>query len=499
MTTIKDKLFALVKSLTKAEKAHFTKYARLSAVKEKPDYLKLFEYLDKQDNYNEEAVKAHFGGERLLLHFSRKKNQLITKITESLGVLYETRTPETDLRRQMNQLPVLYEKATHEKTLLKEVENRIKAIKKMAQKHGQLHVLMELFDWERRVLVNQDRKTKEKETKILIAEQERLRDILNVELTLRNIHSEAYLIITKDLEFELSGNREKFEKLMEYPLTINEVDDLSGKAKKYFYFLKSTYHRVRQEPDLAHKYAHLLVNIFEKEEKQQGFINMVDYKNQLCYYMVACSRAGKYEDYPKTIAKIRAMYGSMEDNMVLLNTMSFLGLKYYLNTDQFDEAAKLSDDIDQYWDGLLTVIKKRRQLAYCYNMTVAYWLSGNIEKAVTWLSQILNFGEVKEGQRIVFFARILQLPIYYDFEDENLDNRVESTRRVLAKHNQLGEFQAIVIKFFRKLVRAFEKDKKQALFQEFHAEITEFKANNTPTPNCLDELMIWSKGIIDDF
>ena len=61
---------------------------------------------------------------------------------------------------------------------------------------------MELFDWERRVLVNHDRKTKEQEIKTLVAEQERLREMLNVVLTLRNIHSEAYLIIIKDLELD---------------------------------------------------------------------------------------------------------------------------------------------------------------------------------------------------------------------------------------------------------------------------------------------------------
>jgi len=496
MVAVKDKLFALVKSLTKAEKAHFSKYARLSAVKDKPDYLKLFEYLDKQEDYDEEALQVHFEGEKLLLHFSRKKNQLITKITESLGVLYETRTPETDLRRQMNQLPVLYEKAIHEKTLLKEVEVRIRAIKKMAQKHEQLHVLMELFDWERRVLVNLDKKTKEQETQVLITEQERLRHILNVELNLRNIHSEAYLILTKDIELEIAANRNKFEQLMEYPLTISEVDELSGKAKKYFYFLKSSYHRIHQEPDLAYKYARLLVDIFEKEEKKQGFVNTVEYKNQLCYYMVTCNRAGKYEDYPKTIAKIREMYDSMEEDPLLLNTMSFLGLRYYLNTYQFEEAATLADDIDRHWEALLSVTRKRRQLAYCYNITIVYWLSGNIEKAITWLSRILNFEDVKEGQRIILFARILQLPIYYDLGDENLDNRVESTRRVLAKRKQLGAFEGLVIKFFRKLVRAFEKDKKQALFQRFYAELTIFEANSGSAPHGLEEMILWCKKYI---
>jgi len=495
MVAVKDKLFALIKSLTKAEKAHFTKYARLSSVKDKPDYLKLFEYLDKQTDYDEEALHTHFEGEKLLLHFSRKKNQLITKITESLGVLYETRMPETDLRRQMNQLPVLYKKAIHEKSLLKEVEIRIRAIKKMAEKHEQFHILMELFDWERRVLINQDKKTKDKETHALIAEQERLRQVLNVELNLRNTYSEAYLILTKDVNLEIVANREKFKQLLEYSLNINEIDELSSRSKKYFYFLKSSHHRIEREPELAYKYARLLVDIFENEEKKQGFINVVDYKNQLCYYMVTCSRVGKYEDYPKTIAKIREMYDALEEDTLLLNTMSFLGLKYYLNTYQFDEAAKLADDIDLHWEALLKVTTKRRQLAYCYNVAIAYWLSDHIEKAITWLSRILNFEDVKEGQRIILFARVLQLPIYYDFGDENLDNRLESTRRVLAKRNQLGDFESMVIKFFRKLIRAFERDKKQALFQQFHSDLTEFKTHNKPTPHGLDELLVWSEKL----
>ena len=495
MIAVKDKLFALVKSLTKAEKAHFSKYARLSSVKEKPDYLRLFEYLDKQEEYDEEALQVHFAGEKLLLHFSRKKNQLITKITESLGVLYEARTPETDLRRQMNQLPVLYEKAIHEKTLLRELEVRIRAIKKMAGKHEQLHILMELFDWEKRVLVSQDKKTKQEETQALITEQERLRHLLNVELNLRNVYSEAYLVLTKDINLEIPANRERFEQLMEYPLTINEEEEeeLSGKAKKYFYFIKSTHHRIRQEPEQAYKYARLLVDIYEKEEKKQGFINEVDYRNQLCYYMITCSRVGKFEDYPRTIAKIREMYDETEEDTLLFNIMSFLGLKYYLNMYQFEEAAELSNDIDQHWEALLKVTTKRRQLAYCYNMSIAYWFSGNIQKAITWLSRILNFEDVKEGQRIVLFARILQLPMYYDFGDENLDNRVESTRRVLAKRNRMGDFEGIVIRFFRKLVRIFEKDKKQALFQKFYADLTEFNAQNTPAPHGMDELLHWCK------
>lgn len=496
MTTNKDKLFALVKSLTKAEKAHFSKYARLSAVKEKPDYVKLFEFLDKEEKYDEKAVKNHFEGERLLQHFSRKKNQLIGKITESLGVLYEGRTAATGLRRQMNQLPILYEKAVQEKSLLKELDTRVKAMKKQAQKNECLHILIELFDWEKRVIVNQDKKSKEREIQVLLTEQKDLQIALNQELDLRNIYWEAFPILTRDIELEVPKNRARFEQLMEVPLKIKKVKDLTATAKKYYYFLTSSHYRILGEADIAYTHARKLISIFEKEEKTQGYVDTMDYKNQLCFYMITCSHAGKYENYPKIIAKLRALYNTIETDKVLFNTMSFLGLKYYLNTYQFKEAADLSDDIDLHWEGLLTVIPKRRQLAYCYNMSVAYWLSGNTGKAVTWLSQILNFEGVEEGQRIILFARLLQLPIYYDFDDDNLDNRIESTRRVLSKHNALGDFESIVIRFFRKLVRiSFDKKQTKEHVQKFHKELTILEKNSTGKPHVLEELLVWCKKI----
>lgn len=492
MSLAKNKLFALVKSLTKAEKAHFSKYARMSAVKEKPDYVRLFEFLDKQDEYNEEDIRVHFEGERLLQHFSRKKNQLITKITESLGVLYEGRLAETDLRRQMNQLPILYEKAVHEKSLLKEFEVRVRSIKKQAQKNEALHILITLFDWEKRVIVNQDKKTKEQDIQALLDEQKHFQITLNQELSLRNVYWDAYLLLTHDIELEVEENRRRFEELMEFPLSIKTSKTLTINSKKYYHFLVSSYHRIRGEADIAYTHARQLIDIFEKEEKTEGYLNTVDYKNHLCYYMITCSRAGKYEDYPKIIAKLRALYDSMETDKFLFNTMSFLGLKYYLNTHKFEEAVALSDDIELHWEELLTVIPKRRQLAYCYNMTVAYWLSGMPEKAATWLSKILNFEGVEEGQRIILFARLIQLPIHYDFGDENLDNRIESTRRVLSKHNKLGEFEAHVIRFFRKLLRVnFDKKQARQEITTFHQELIEFEKKYSPNPHGLEELLVW--------
>ena len=61
--TQQDKLFVFIQSLTRAEKSYFTKYARLNATKEKPDYLLLFDYLSEARKYDEATLKKYFKGE----------------------------------------------------------------------------------------------------------------------------------------------------------------------------------------------------------------------------------------------------------------------------------------------------------------------------------------------------------------------------------------------------------------------------------------------------
>jgi len=62
---MQDKLFSLIKSLTTGKKSHFTRYARLNSIKEKPEYLRLFKFLDTAWEYDKAALKAYFKDEKL--------------------------------------------------------------------------------------------------------------------------------------------------------------------------------------------------------------------------------------------------------------------------------------------------------------------------------------------------------------------------------------------------------------------------------------------------
>jgi len=73
---LQDKLFVLIKSLTSGEKTYFSKYSRVHHAKEKPDYLRLFEFIDEEEEYDEKALKKHFKKDKFIKQLPRKKTQL---------------------------------------------------------------------------------------------------------------------------------------------------------------------------------------------------------------------------------------------------------------------------------------------------------------------------------------------------------------------------------------------------------------------------------------
>ena len=77
-----NQLFDLIKSLTPEEEKQFTLLSSLQQGEK--NYIKLYNYIQKQENYDEESVKNHFKNEVFVQHFASEKNQLLHHILKSL-------------------------------------------------------------------------------------------------------------------------------------------------------------------------------------------------------------------------------------------------------------------------------------------------------------------------------------------------------------------------------------------------------------------------------
>jgi len=454
-------------------------------VREKPDYLLLFEFLDASEEYDEGAIMERFAGEKFISQLARKKTQLKDKIMETLSVYHAHRTTESTLRLQMNLLPILYQKATKDKTLIREYESLLKTIRQKAEKDECLSVLVDLFPWERKAQMLEVTNKHDHKVIGVLEARESAQAIRDQELKMESAAIRTQLTILTDPKIEKAENRQKFEQTVVGLLQDIQAEKLSTKAKRDFYYTQSAYYGYLGDWDAAHTAAKNLIGTYPADEAEIS----KEHKRHLCRYLVVGGHASNYDAHLEVIDKLKLNIS--DDDLGILNTVYFKSLLYYLNNYEIESAIKIAENVELRWKELSAVIEKRRQLAYCSNIMVAYWFGGKMNEAIHWLSKVLNAENVLQGQRFINNARIIQLPMYYDYEDGNLDNRIESTRKVLTKKGELGEYRQIILAGFRKLIRCADKQEKKTCIANLQHKLTEIKQAQNLNPADLECVLFW--------
>jgi len=486
-----DKLFALIHSLTPAEKSYFTKYSRLNSTKEKPDYLLLFEFLDNAKTYDEAAIKKRFKHEKFINHLPRKKTQIKDKILESLTHYHANHTVEASLRLQMNLLPTLREKASKNKILLKEFENQIKSIKKQAKEAECFGILADLFTWERHMLGMKDNNKEDKNILSLLEERGLFITNLNKEVKLEEAAIHTQLLVLKDPKIKLTKNREVFRDSVIDVLDNYKPEDLSRMAKRYYFYAKTGYHCFFNQSDLAHDVAKKMIETYSEKDIENP-ITLKYYKQHLCRYLVLSYHADNFDHYSEVIAKLEAI-SSDSDDLRMFNKIQFKMLVYYLSRHEFKKAMDVVQKIERRWDDLCNFIERRRQLAYCYNIMITYWFNNETDTTFYWLSKILNFENVQRGQAFISAARIMQIPMYYDINDVNLENKVDSTRKVLKKREELNEYRQLILSGFRRLIRCVDKKEENECIADIYQNLFKIKDEKKLKEMDLEGVLLWSK------
>ena len=77
-----NQLFDLIQSLTPDEEFHFNNSSSIQQGEK--NYIKLYNFLKSQEEYDEEEVKNHFKNEVFIQHLASEKNQLLHHVLKSL-------------------------------------------------------------------------------------------------------------------------------------------------------------------------------------------------------------------------------------------------------------------------------------------------------------------------------------------------------------------------------------------------------------------------------
>ncbi|MGB0897459.1 MAG: hypothetical protein ACPGRW_09075, partial [Flavobacteriaceae bacterium] len=124
-----DATFTLVKSMSRSEKRTFSIMTSAYG-NDDADYVRIFNYMNKQEEYHEEAAKHHFRKESFVVFYAARKKYLYYKLMESLRRHYDEKIGNTGFYTHLRNAQILKHKG------LKELETKeVKRMQNIANKY----------------------------------------------------------------------------------------------------------------------------------------------------------------------------------------------------------------------------------------------------------------------------------------------------------------------------------------------------------------------------
>lgn len=464
-------LFNLIKSLTKSEKRYFKLTSTLQSGEK--NYLRLFEAIENQKVYDEEEIKEKFKGETFIKHLPSEKNHLYGLILKSLRGFHSDKSAAAQLQEQLRNIELLFNKA-----LYKECFKLIKKSKKLAYEFEKFYFLLDLIDWEKRLIEEEYLQGNfDKDLNELVEEEgvcvEKLRNLAEYQ----KIYSKINYVFRRGGYARTEQDQKIVDEVSNYHLIKGKNTAISTKAATACYFIKGLC--AITERNLEDTYINFskVIKIMEEnppimKELPKRYLKAL---NNLSYYYIDIK---DWENFDITIKKIRDLGDKLGaaniDIEINVFAYSYLAELVALEIKGEYEYAinhlipKVEAGLKEYNEK----IKKEWAILFYYNLATIYFGAEDYKTSLKYVNKILNEVEGKLRMDLFAFARILNLIIHYELGNfDLLEYTIKSTSRYVKKNNRNYAFESMFLKYMRKLIKAKSVIVKQDILRSLKSDI----------------------------
>ena len=445
-----NELFELIQALGMQEKRHIVLYASKYKDKEGNSMLKLFNVLCRQKEYDEGEIRKKYAHERFAKNFAVSKYKLQMLIMKSLDNYHAAHTIVFEIQEMLRYFDVLFGKGlfTHcRKVILK--------ARKLAEQHEKFPLLIEILLRERQLLGKEAtmKKTEKSIEQFYEAYENALQKIKN-ESDYRKLFDTLDLRITQRGASRSDSESRLLEKIMNSPLLHDAAHTRSLYARRLFNSTYISYWFCQHNFKEALKYAQKQLEVFDESE-QITKENISPYVSSYHNYILIQSKLRNFDAVIEHLKIFRAIPEKFKTTVLM--KIKVFGISYvietnlYLQTGRFAEVLrlenKIKDGLKQYGDK----VAGRDRFNLNFNISSAYFGSGQYKNSAHWLRTILTETVSNVMTTNYGFARIFNLVIHYELQDESLlESLVRSTYRYLRKQEQLYAFERTILNFIRK-------------------------------------------------
>lgn len=443
-----DTLFTLIKSLSKSEKRYF-KLSETGNSNKK--YLRLFELIDDQKAFNEEAILE---SEPLLKRsqFSNLKAHLYSKILRALRDFSLPSIAGVQIRELIDEAQILFNKSLYQQS-----SQRLNKAFSLASETDNLELQLEILKWQKQVLTHTVGWDNQQYVNEIIADVEAVNSQINNINKFSNLQSQLQSLYQKTGYIR---NEEEFKKIeLIFNSNLPEIDEekMTITEKIHLYQLYIGYFFFIQDFQSGYDYARKWVALFH-QNKALLRPKLEWYISGLNHLLIAENKLLRLDEFQETKKELRALnklpQSSYNEN-IRLKLLKYTYVHEFNSlflSGSFERGVELIERLSSGLEGFINQLDAHSRVILYYKTACLYFGNGDFKKSIDWLNKILDLKDGDLREDIHGFARIMILISHYELENiELIQYYVRSTYRFLAKKKDLHQFQKLILNFLKGL------------------------------------------------
>ncbi|NQX91119.1 MAG: hypothetical protein HRT74_03105 [Flavobacteriales bacterium] len=496
-----DSIFKLIKSMTKPEKRYFKVYSSKNASGQTNNYLKIFDAIDRQKEYNEEKLLDKFKDEPFINMVSITKNRLYQSILKSLDAYHSTSSVEAQIKRMLHCAEILFNKS-----LYNECRRMINSAKRLAEKHEKNTSMIEVRRWEKLLLEKGHYENLgKKDLNAILEEDQELLEIESNFNHLWNIKSRLFRNLYNKGQARSKKDQGKFAKIMDDLQLSKPVSELKTNNKYLYHHIHSAYHYALGEHKKSYQY--LLKNKQLIKENVDVFVEEPNiYFSTLTNVINVAIKLGKTKDAFEFLEEMKHLQttplAEQNENTALriFASADCTMLSLYAQTGQYEEGLKMIPEIEEgliRFDSKLSAVRKA---TFYMNIAVLMFGMEQYNEALKWNNQLLNNVKMDKAEDLQCMALLFNLVIHLELENQSLvDYAMRSTKRFLETREKKYQFESLFLRFVNDLLKERRSKSEKELYQDLVKDLEALK-NDPFEQSAYDyfNFEVWARSRISD-
>lgn len=447
-------LFELIKSLTKTEK----RYIRLNFTIHKGDknYLKLFDAIEKQGEYNEAKIKEAFRNEHFINRLPVAKAYLYSTLLKVLRQYHSSDSAEVKINEMLHEVDILIGKG-----LFTQAHKILFRAKKIANEYDKTLKHIEILRRESRLmsLVLYISKKRTSPADIIYEEDNNIQK-LKKGFELKRL---SWKISDTVFKTGLSDKKQLLDLLSNTDISLLNQKPLNADFDTYVYYYHTAGNYARVLGDNKGFYENMrdLIHLYETNPKQ---IEEVPYNflAVLNNFIHAVNLNKKYEEALEYLKKIKSIeFASRLKYLLVYETVLRIETTILVEQSNFSETVKIVSDNEKTIKELEADKIQLNLFRIFFNVSWAYFNLKKFDFSLRYINKILNDKSIKNNIDMRLQTELLNLLVHFEMNNfDLLESLIKSQRLLIKKKYKHNRFHLMVLDMFQKLIKNFTSSKK---------------------------------------